>query len=169
MKSSKTSPSPSDIENARIGYQVASELSAFYGSAIWSMFNAMLLANSIVVAGLTFIFTSQNSLWLLKILLLIIGLLLCVTWFLLTKRSHEYSNYYTLSAREIEESYLGENVKTLSRGGLFGSGQAVKIKIGGVQTTHRMSILARLVKGQSVAYIIILIFIALYIGIFFQI
>ena len=92
MKSSSKKLIP-DVENARLGYQVASELAAFYGGAIWSMFNAMIVANSIVVAGATFVFTGQNSLALLKMLLPIVGLLLCITWFLLVKRAHEYSSY----------------------------------------------------------------------------
>ena len=168
MSPSKKNLSP-DVENARLGYQVASDLAAFYGSAIWSMFNAMLVANSIVVAGATFVFTGQNSLAVLKILLPIIGLLLCLAWFLLVKRAHEYSSYFTLSAREIEESYLSGSVKTLSRGGIYGKGQAVTFQLGGKSVTRRMSIWARLIRNELVSYFIILIFIAVYIGIFFQI
>jgi len=132
------------------------------------MFNAMIVANSIVVAGATFVLTSQTSLALLKGLLPIIGLLLCITWFLLVKRAHEYSIYYTLSAREIEELYLSENVRTLSRGGAFGSGQAVTFQLGGAQVTRRMSPWARSIRNEVVSYLIILIFIVVYIGVFFQ-
>ena len=169
MKPPKVNSLPSDFEDTRIGYQVAVDLSALYANAIWSMFNAMLLANSIVIAGLTFIFTGQNSLSLLKILLPIIGLLLCITWLLLTKRSQEYSHYYTLSAREIEECYLSKNVKTLSRGGSFGRGETVIFCLDGKQTKRRMSMFARLIKAELVSYLIIMIFIVLYISVFFQV
>ena len=160
--------SPNEIEDARLGYQAASDLATFYGGAIWSMFNAMLVANSIVVAGATFVLSGSSSLLLLKNLLPIIGLLLCFTWFLLVKRAHEYSAYYILSAREIEERYLSDAVKTLARGGVFGSGKVVTFKLGGTEVTRRMSFWARLIRNEIVSYLIILIFVAVYIGIFFQ-
>ncbi len=168
MDSSSKEISPYEIENARLGYQVASDLASFYGGAIWSMFNAMLVANSIVVAGTTFVLSSNSPLLLLKIILPIIGLLLCFTWFLLVKRAHEYSAYYTLSAREIEEHYLSDTVQTLSRGGAFGSGKTVTFKLGGTEEKRQMSLWARLIRNEVVSYLIILMFVAVYVGIFFQ-
>jgi hypothetical protein len=169
MSPTKTNITNMDIENARLGYQVASDLSEFYGGAIWSMFNAMLLANSIIVAGVTYVLTSAGHLSLLKILLPVIGVLLCITWFLLVKRAHEYSSYYLLSAREIEEYFLKDSVKTLSRGGAFGSGEVIVFQLDGKQITRRMSIWALIIRNEVVSYLIILIFIAVYVGIFFQI
>lgn len=44
------------IENARVGYQVATNLWVYEGTTIWSKFNALLVANSIILAmvGLSF-------------------------------------------------------------------------------------------------------------------
>jgi hypothetical protein len=160
--------SADDAENARVGYQVALDFAAFYGGAIWSMFNAMLVANSIVVAGTVVVLSGQSSLAILKTFLSVVGLLLCVTWFLLVKRSHEYSAYYVLSAREIEEKYLSPQITTLSRGGVYGGGKAVSLHIGGALTSQRMSPWARWVKSEFLSYVVILIFAALYLMLFFK-
>jgi hypothetical protein len=88
----KTSDS-AELENARVGYQAALDHVAFYGEKIWAIFNAMIVANSIVVAGVVVIL-SQPTLKILKMLLPVIGLLLCASWFLLVKRAHEFSAYY---------------------------------------------------------------------------
>jgi hypothetical protein len=44
-------PTKDQQDNARIGYQVAAQLWAYEGQGLWSAFNAMLVANSIVVAA----------------------------------------------------------------------------------------------------------------------
>ena len=154
-------------EDARVGYQVASGLASFYGGAIWSMFNAMLVANSIVVTGITLVLTGQPPLALFKTLLPVVGLLLCMTWFLLVKRAHEYSIYYTLSAREIEERYLAPYIRTLSRGGALGSGKPVPLELGGSQTIYRLGRWARLFRNEVVSYFVILIFVVVYVSAFF--
>ena len=46
----KQSINQEEKEDARLGYQVATDLWAYEGQLLWSKFNAMLVANSIVLA-----------------------------------------------------------------------------------------------------------------------
>jgi len=158
--------STDELENARWGYQVAISCATLYAETIWSIFNAMLVANSIVVAGISFVGATQ-SLNLFIIFLQLIGLVLCFVWFLLIKRHREFTAYYVLSAREIEERYFLKSVKTLSRGGDFADGKSVILDIGQSKIKRQMSIWARLTRGEAASYIVILVFALIYISTFF--
>src|SRR2546421_1733593 len=103
-------------ENARTGYQVAINLWSCECQANWSRSNVMLVANSILIAVLSLALINQRPLPLLVLYLSLLGLVLCATWFLLTKRGFNYLTYWVMSARELEELYLADPVKTLSRG-----------------------------------------------------
>jgi hypothetical protein len=70
----------------------------------------------------------------LTVVLPVAGLILCIPWFLLTERGFDYHNYYVLSARELEEHYLSDPVKTVSRDGSFGKGESITLEIGGRTT-----------------------------------
>ena len=94
---------PDDLENARWGYQVAISSSTLFAQQFWSIFNAMLVANSIVIAGISYVKSTQ-SLNPFSKYVSIIGLVLCLIWFLLSKRHQEFTAYYVLSARELEEN-----------------------------------------------------------------
>ena len=160
---------PVDAENARVGYQVAVDLASSNGETIWSMFNAMIVANSIVVAGITFVLTNQQPLLIFRVLLPIVGLVLCIAWLLQVTRAYGYVTYYLLSARELEEHYLSQQVQTISRGGDFADRKAVSLEIGGARITRRMKLLPRLIRGEWTSYVVIFVFIVVYIGSFFQV
>lgn len=159
----------SNLDNARVGYQVAIDLAMSYASVTWSIFNAMVVANSIILAGITFVYTSSQSFILLKFLLPIMGLLLCVVWLLQTMRAISYVTYYTLSAREIEEKYLSSEVKTISRGGALADRRTVEIEIDGIQIKRRMKFLPRIVRGEWISYIIIIVVASVYIALLIQV
>ncbi len=125
----------------------------------------MLVANSVVVAGLSFVLINQGSSFYLKIFLAIIGLIICLSWFLIAKRHRDYLAYYILSARELEEKFLGNNVTTLSRGGIYSNGKSVKLTINDAEINLRMSFWSRIVKGEIASYAIILVFVAIYVGV----
>jgi hypothetical protein len=156
-----------ELENARIGYQVAIGLVTDLNSAIWSIFNAMLVAHSIVVAGLTLILTSQFSSSAFRTILSMVGLILCLVWFVTVKRHRDYRAYYLMTAREIEEQYFGRIVTTLSRGGEFANGKPTTLKIGGKKYVTRLSFWSRLANAESASNLIIIIFAVIYVGLFF--
>jgi len=155
-------------ENARIGYQAAVDLWTYEGEQVWNRSNVMLVANSIVVAVIGLVITSQRPVPVLTVVLPITGLILCAVWFLLMKRGFDYSVYYVLSARELKEQYLADPVKTVSRGGDFASGKVVTLEIGGASITRRMSIWSRLLRAERASYIVIIVFAVLYTATLFQ-
>ena len=150
-------------ENARIGYQVAINMWSFEGEVNWSRSNVMLVANSIIIAVLSLALINQRPLPVLILYLSILGLVLCTTWFLLTKRGFNYLTYWVMSARELEELYLADPVKTLSRGESFAEGGSVTVEINGKPRNLRMSIWSRRFKLEWANYILIGIFTGVYI------
>jgi amino acid permease len=170
MKDSKKGPRLSyaaQLENARVGYQAAMSTAIAVDQVIWSIFNTMIVANSIVVAGIGLVITNQPSSSLYKILLSIIGVILCFVWFFMAKRHRDYFDYLILSAREIEEKYFSQSVVTVSRSSFYSKGQAVVLRIGEEQTIRRMSFWSRLMKGEVAAYTIIIVFVVIYVSIIF--
>lgn len=166
-------PSPTDMntisrENALIGYQMAIHLLTYQGEQWWARFNILLVANSIVIASIGLTITSQRQSTAFTLLLPIVGLFLCAVWFILLRRDVAYSDYYIMSARELEEKYLSDSVKTISRGGLFGEGNPVTIEISGERKELRMSRLARIVRGKTAASWVIIIMTILYIAALLQ-
>lgn len=102
--------------DARIGYQVAVDLLIAEGEGIWSRFNVMLLANSIILAIIGLALTSESTSPVFDIYLPFIGITLCIWWFFLINRSYSYRDYFIHTARELEQQYLASSVKILSCG-----------------------------------------------------
>jgi len=160
-----------DIEAARreralLGYEMAITLWIFQAEQGWARFNIMLFVNSIILGVIGLIITGSNSqaLWLLPFLA-IVGLFLCVIWFLFMKRETEYAYYYIRSARELEEKYLSDPVKTVSRGRLFAEGNEITIETSDEPTSQlRMSWLARRLRARSAATVVITVLAILYIA-----
>jgi hypothetical protein len=138
----------SEVEDARIGYQVAVDLARSNIEYVWSIFNALIVANSIVIAAISLLMMSELQLAIARYSLPIVGLTLCTIWWFIVKHARERAVYYTLSARELEERYLSPNVKTLSRGGDFANKEAITLEISGEQINLRLSILTRLINGH---------------------
>jgi hypothetical protein len=160
-------PSQADMdtnsrENALIGYQMAIHLWTYQGEQWWARFNIMLVANSIIIASIGLAITSQHQPTAFTLLLPIVGLFLCAIWFILVRREVGYSDYYIMSARELEEKYLSDSVKTVSRGGLFAEGNPVTIEIGGKRKELRMGRLARVLRAKTAANWVIVIMTVLY-------
>lgn len=153
-----------EIENARAAYQVAAHLWSSRANELWSQFNSILTANSIVLAVGTIAITSPQSSPVLKIGIPLAGFLLCLLWFALHARGSGYTIYWPLSAREIEEKYFNDDVKVFSRGGRFSAGHPVNITIDGQKKTVRMNLIGRLIKVEWVAYLVITIFAVIYIA-----
>ena len=49
------------LEMAKLGYQMATNMVGILGNEIYSRFNAMLTANSIIIAVYGFIFSEKNN------------------------------------------------------------------------------------------------------------
>ena len=152
-----------DIENARIAYQVASNLWSSGATEFWSKFNALLLANSIVIGSTVISLTASKPFLKFPIYLSIAGIMLCILWFLLTTRSFEIMKYWIYSTREIEEKFQSAFPKTVSRGADFTDGKRVSITISGHPNLLRMCFFGRLLRIQWVSYLAILPFLGIHI------
>jgi len=150
-------------ENARVGYEAAIQMWYYYGEVLWQKYNALLVANSIVIAAIGFVSIGQDTFSALSLILPVLGLILCATWFLIAVRGVAYHMYFMHSAREIEEEYLANEVKSLARGKLYGDGKWIKLRLGGEpKCCHQMSRWARLAKTRTLSYIVILMFALIY-------
>lgn len=154
------------LENPRWGYQVAISNAQLYANTFWTVFNTMIVANSIVIAGISFVSSTQSPSFFTNILALI-GLLLCFIWFLFGTRHRELAAYYQLAARELEETYLSKTLRTLSRVVDFAEGRVVTIKLGQTELKRSMSFWARLTNRGFASSIIIIAFVVIYMGAFF--
>ncbi|MGB3477835.1 MAG: hypothetical protein WBB67_01600 [bacterium] len=147
-------------ENAYLGYQIATTLWTTDGQAVWSKFNAMLLANSILIASIGFFINSQQ--YFLSIYMSIAGLVLCLLWYFIIKRGFDYYKYWIFSARELEEKYLGKPLKIVSRGALFADGKEVQLEIDKKKVAHQMSCAGQIIRVEQAASLIILLFVLIY-------
>jgi hypothetical protein len=150
-------------EKALIGYQMAVALWTNQGNQSWARFNVMLVVNGIIIAAIG-LASNQNPQPLLTLLLPFAGLLICAIWFILTRREKAYSDYYVMSARELEEKYLSDPVKTVSRSGLFAEGETVIIEISGKPIELHMGKLARVLNARAAANWIIIILAILHVA-----
>jgi hypothetical protein len=120
-------------EDARVGYQVAVDLAIKEEKLFWDEFNALLVANSILIIAISSLIcrssscagecVHKNLVSNLPWFLAVIGLFLCVLWYLSTVRRDAYRKYYLFSARELEEGL--EKVSTIQRGRDFSKGNPI--------------------------------------------
>jgi len=149
-------------EHAEVGYQVAASLWTYEGTQNWARFNVMLVANSIVIAIIGLVLTSEHPKQSVSFVMSLVGLFLCLAWFLITKRGFDYQGYYVKSTRELEERFLAETVKTASRGSIFAKGEVVTIELNGKPTTVQMSWWSRWASASHISITVILLFSIVY-------
>jgi len=77
------------------------------GQEIYSRFNAMLTANSIIIAAYVLIFSENNNMPdFLKIFLPIFGIVLCFLWFVFIHHGIFRQRQYRNEAERLEEVYF---------------------------------------------------------------
>lgn len=145
----------------RAGYQAAVDLTIKEESLFWNQFNALLLANSILITATSFMEIKDQAEF--TNILAVSGIFICFLWYQLTKRRNDYRYYYLFSAREIEENYLAFPVQTLSRGGDFANGSTVGMRKNGKYKEHQKSLSGSLLDIEYWSYSIIIIFLAIHV------
>ena len=160
--------SSEQLENARLGYQAAISMWNYYGEGLWAKYNALLVANSIVIAAIGLVYASQDPLPVLACALPILGLMLSAVWFLITRRGTEQHVFFGLAARELEERFLSNEVNLLSRGTSYAAGDPVSLEVGGASRPLRMSVWARAVRTSILTCVVIAIFAAMYLAVIIQ-
>jgi hypothetical protein len=141
-----------DSNKIATAYQAAIEMANHEGDNVWSRFNVTIVANSVILFALTsdvLIDTSEGS----KIFA-ILGILLCLAWLPLMKRSFAYETYYILKARMIEEHLELGTLNVLDDGSKLGNRETVQV----LHYRKRMGSLASIPARKVVDFIIGLFF-----------
>ncbi len=96
-------------ENVKLGYPVLADAIALVSQEIYSRFNAMLTANSIIIALIGLALVSVQSLpQPLPIVLPIAGLFLCIVWGFLNHQGVHRQHKYMEEARRLEQLFCGD-------------------------------------------------------------
>lgn len=151
------------LDDIRLAYQTAVSIWTYEGNLIWSKYNAMLVANSIILAIIGFTISAPNMPVLFSVATPLAGMALCVLWLLLTRRGFEYHRYWVLAARELEEQHLAPAIKTISRGGRLIDGRPVELSIDGKTRVYRLDSISSFLSASWNSYIVIGIFFVLYV------
>jgi hypothetical protein len=157
-------PSVDRLENARVGYQAALSIWIARTRMIWSRFNMMIVANSIILGAISLTIGSNHSLSTsFTRALCLVGLAVSLAWLPAHRRACQQNSYLHSSARELE-NYLSDPVATISRGTTFSEGNEVTLMIDGEKKKLRLSWLTRiqLAKTEFFSDFVIAMFAILY-------
>jgi hypothetical protein len=169
-----TGSSEQRFENARVGYRAALDIWRTQMELISSRFNAMIVANSIILAlvilaviGLAFTVNYPLSVFFTRALVLV-GIVVSLAWLHIHSRASQHGTYFLWSARELE-SHLADPIVTISRGVIFSEGNEVAVMTNGEKKKLRLSWLARMTGAESSSYFVIVAFILLYIALLLRV
>jgi len=163
--SPKTTLDTTTLEIAKLGYEAAIQLWMGETQNRMSEYNAMLVANSLILAAVGFSYQITNFYPPVKYFLPIVGLAICLVWYMSGKRAVEQAIFHIYFARELEGKYFSGVFKHLHNGHLFGRGQPIEFILEGKPRIRRMKFWGRLVKRQVFFNFIILIFAIMYIAV----
>jgi len=164
-------PSVDRLENARVGYQTTLTIWIAQTRMIWSRFNVMIVANSIILGAISLTIGDNHPLSAsFTRPLCLVGFVVSLAWLHAYRRASQHNSYLLSSARELE-SYLADPVVTISRGAMFSEGNEVTLTIAGEKKKLRLSWLARtkLAETESFSYFVIAMFMVLYVALLFMV
>ncbi len=150
-----------DVQKALAGYQAAVNLTMHSSSEAWARFNAMVVANSIIMAGIGVVIAGDFAELRVALALGVAGLILCAAWLILVERGLEYAAYYVCSAREFELGPLAPVVRTLDRGNEFAQGRTVDIVVES-RPKDKIGQPGRLLHGRWAARVVVAVFASLF-------
>jgi hypothetical protein len=161
-KMGKNRLSKTNLQDIRSAYEASIQFSIYNSQAVWEIHNVMLLANTILIG--TSILVKPNSSYgkLISLMLIGLGLIIVLVWWLLVKRVRKYADYFTLSAREIEEQIFSTQYKPLSRGARFAKGESVELILNNIIEIKNMGKIANLGRVRYSSYLFICVFAFVY-------
>jgi hypothetical protein len=157
------------LENARVGYQAALSIWIAKTRMIWSRFNMMVVANSLILGAIILTISNNHALSApFTRILCLVGLAVSFAWMVTHRRACEHNSYLLSSARELE-SHLADPVATISRAMMFSQGDEITLTIDGEKKKLRLSWLARtgLARTESFSYFVIAMLMVLYVAFLF--
>lgn len=107
---------------------MAHQLWIYEGNSVWSKFNTMLVVNSI-----TFAVAAELHKPVIWVCVGIVGIIVCIAWYSWIERGFNTIKYWVNTAKELENTHLGPQVKNTQRGGDFAEGRSVTFEIAGKQ------------------------------------
>lgn len=111
-----------------------------------------------ILAVTGFSYQSENVYPLSKIILPVIGILICVLWYVSEKREIEKAVLWIYTAKEIEVMYFQSIFDILNRGAKFSKGEPVEFQIGKAIVERQLKWPFRKFRGQATLIAIILLF-----------
>jgi hypothetical protein len=136
-------------EDARTGYRSALDLLVNETRDLWLRFNAMLVANSVIVAIVGQLLQKDKLVglqlpWWVFFILPVVGLMLCFAWAAAISRGFQYHDYYITEARRIEEEHFAPAVRVLAKGhrlqmkglGWFRTRTTMRLTVGAFVVLH---------------------------------
>lgn len=115
-------------DNVRAEYQASVSLWGTLVNTSWSRFNAMVVANSVIITAMGVFLTdgdTEAQPYIFIMFLSIIGLLLTVFWESMMLRDEEFQHFYSVSARHLERSINQNGEGTILRGAQLAKGCTV--------------------------------------------
>lgn len=157
-------PQP-DKEDERIAHQTAVQLLTYESDLAWSRFNALLVANGLVISAIGLFSTGRD---LLPMLILPgFGVVLCILLGIVINRGLDFHSYWEASACQLEES-LAEKARVVTGSFLFRRGQArpnsLPYNIAGQLVSPKLS--WKRVRSRYVANAVVVLFVILYVVLF---
>ena len=99
----RTSAASTSVEDIRVVYQAAVAAYTYEGTQIWSRFNAMLVAHSILLAiNGQLLLDPANRYYVLAIALAAVGFLMSLLWLVITMRGFAYHDAFVTAAKQQE-------------------------------------------------------------------
>lgn len=100
-----------DLENIRLKYSSVLTMKASEGEIQWSRYNAMLVANTIIIGLISFTYTKDSIFPLLLQIIFwfapFLGILLCIVWHKMTERGFSWTKFWTDKAYDLEGCIKG--------------------------------------------------------------
>jgi hypothetical protein len=159
------------LENVRKGYEVANNLWIMSDQNYWAIFNALLVANTILLGSIGWFFSNNRGnddcflTYLSFIIIPFVGFLVCVVWFFISHRRSVYCRYYMYSARKLEECLAP--LKTMTDGSNLSEKEGVAFHFeNGYSRVEKIKFFP---KGNvaRLSYSVIFLFALIYLFIFF--
>ena len=151
-------------ENKIYGYEKAIELTDKGSRTIWSVYSALLALNAFLLTFATFFAPKISQTTIMTIIVCIVGILICISWLLITMRNFDFYKYYFSYARRFEKEAFGDQVDMIRNGKEFAEGNKVK----SLEYPIRMRWGSRLFKVEWMIYTVIFSFILIYTFILYQ-
>jgi hypothetical protein len=93
-------------DNIRVGYQMAIQLWTSESNVIWAKFGGMATAHTILLGTIGLGLTASSPMKFVPALLSCVGVVICLAWAAITRRSFNYLNYCIRYARSLERDGL---------------------------------------------------------------